>query len=52
MFYIFNKVTKTCVGKRATIKAARRAVDKFDNAYGAYVHYIVDRSVTIEHRVY
>lgn len=44
MYYIFNRRTGTCVAKCKTIKGARRAVDRRDNNYGAYVHYIVDGS--------
>ena len=42
MFQVINQRTKQVVGNRKTRKAARRLVDKLDNAYGAYVHSIVE----------
>lgn len=48
MFYVFNRRTGTCVAKCKTRKEARRAVDRRDNEYGAYVHYIVDTSIQKE----
>lgn len=40
MFYIFNRVTGTCVAKCKSKDGARRARDKRDLEYGAAVHYI------------
>lgn len=38
---ILNTKTGQVVGKYSSVDAARTAMDKKDNAYGAYVHKIV-----------
>lgn len=41
-YRIFNRRTGSHVATCKTLKGARRAVDRRDNAYGAYVHYIIE----------
>lgn len=44
MFQLINSKTGAVVGTYLTKQSARLARDKRDNAYGAYVHRIVDLS--------
>lgn len=39
-YQVINRKTNTIVGTYSTKQRARNAVDKKDNAYGAYVHSI------------
>lgn len=41
-FVLINSRTGTTVGYYTTLKSARRALDKKDNEYGAYVHRIIN----------
>jgi hypothetical protein len=41
-FQVVNSRTKEIKGTYSTKKRARRAVDKFDNEYGCYIHSIVE----------
>jgi hypothetical protein len=43
-YLVIDRHTGRVVGKCKTLAAARRSVDKRDNAYGAY-RYFVERSV-------
>lgn len=40
MFYVVNRKTLDRSAPYKTKQAARKAVDRLDNAYGAYVHTI------------
>lgn len=40
-YRVFNRRTGSHVATCTTLKGARRAVDRRDNEYGAYVHYII-----------
>jgi hypothetical protein len=42
MYQLINKNTNAIVGKYKTIKTARRARDRKDNEYGAYVHRVIE----------
>lgn len=40
MFAVFNRISGEFIRSYETMKAARKAVDRLDNKYGGYVHYI------------
>lgn len=40
MYQVINRMTNAVVGTYQTRSRARNAVDKKDNAYGAYIHFI------------
>lgn len=42
MYKVINRNTQSVVGTYKTKEAARKARDKKDNAYGAYVHSVVE----------
>jgi hypothetical protein len=41
MYNVINRYTKAIVGTYKTRDTARKAVDRKDNQYGAYVHMVV-----------
>lgn len=43
MYWIINRMSGAVVAKATSLRRARKAVDRLDNKYGAYVHIIEEQ---------